>query len=152
MQNFTHHQSTWEAMLFIFLNLSKLTHLQSFKRSLVGVGGLEVRGRQCLTLTSVRHLMVARYRKTEHLAKKQKGKPKLPSEVTHHQSTNTSKPLNNVDSSKSTHRKPQVKPYWCRWTRSPGTTASCFDIGALPNDSTSKAKPQIVFNVSLSTP
>ena len=31
---------------------SKLAYLQSLKRSLVGVGGLEVRGRQCLALTS----------------------------------------------------------------------------------------------------
>ena len=33
------------------LNLSKLAHREGLKRSLVGVGGLEVRGRQCLTLT-----------------------------------------------------------------------------------------------------
>ena len=38
---------------------SKLTHRQSLKRSLVGVGGLEVRGRQRLTLTLMCHLMVA---------------------------------------------------------------------------------------------
>ena len=29
-----------------------------------------------------------------------------------------------------------MKLYWCRWTRSPGTTASCFDIGVLDYDST----------------
>ena len=41
-----------------------------------------------------------------------------------------------LDLSELTHRKPQVKPYWCRWTRSPGTTASCFDIGVSLYDST----------------
>ena len=41
-------------------DLSNLAHRESLKRSLVGVGGLEVRGRQRLTLTSVRHFMVAR--------------------------------------------------------------------------------------------
>ena len=28
----------------------------------------------------------------------------------------------------STPPRPQAKPCWCRWTRSPGATASCFDI------------------------
>ena len=36
----------------------------------------------------------------------------------------------------STPRRPQAKPCWYRWTRSPGATASCFDIDALPNSST----------------
>ena len=36
----------------------------------------------------------------------------------------------------NTPSRPQTKPCWCRWTRSPGTTVSCFDIGALPNGST----------------
>ena len=36
------------------LTLSKLAHRQDPKRSHVGVGGLEVRGRQRLALTSVR--------------------------------------------------------------------------------------------------
>ena len=40
-------------------NMSKLTHRESLKRSLVGVGGLEVRGRQRLALTSVCYLMIA---------------------------------------------------------------------------------------------
>ena len=38
------------------LTLSKLAHRQRLKRGLVGVGGLEVRGRQRLALTSVCHL------------------------------------------------------------------------------------------------
>ena len=46
--------------LAIVLNLSKLTHRESLNRSLVGVGGLEVRVRQCLALTLVRYLMIAR--------------------------------------------------------------------------------------------
>ena len=33
-------------------------------------------------------------------------------------------------------RRPQVKPCWYSWTRSPGTTVSCFDIGVLNYDST----------------
>ena len=41
-------------------DLSELTHLQNLKRSLVGVGGLEVRVRQCLALTSACYLMIAR--------------------------------------------------------------------------------------------
>ena len=45
--------------LAIVLNLSNLTHRESLKRSLVGVGGLEVRERQCLALTLVRYFMVA---------------------------------------------------------------------------------------------
>ena len=28
----------------------------------------------------------------------------------------------------NTPPRPQTKPCWCRWTRSPGTTASCFDM------------------------
>ena len=36
------------------------------KRSLVGVGGLEVRERQCLALTSVRYLMIAHLQNPKH--------------------------------------------------------------------------------------
>ena len=38
----------------------------------------------------------------------------------------------------STPPRPQTEPCWCRWTRSPGATASCSDIGALNYDSTPK--------------
>ena len=41
----------------------------------------------------------------------------------------------------STPSEPQTKLRWCRWTRSPGTTASCFDIGALLNGSTPPKPP-----------
>ena len=30
----------------------------------------------------------------------------------------------------NTPPRPQTEPCWCRWTRSPETTVSCFDIGA----------------------
>ena len=53
------HQSPPKLTQLLFA-LSKLAHRQSLKRSLVGVGGLEVRGRQCLALTSACYLMVAR--------------------------------------------------------------------------------------------
>ena len=36
----------------------------------------------------------------------------------------------------NTPRRPLAGPCWCRWTRSPGTTVSCFDIGVLDYDST----------------
>ena len=52
----THHQSeeAYNGALSFGLDLSELTHRESLKRSLVGVGGLEVRGRQRLALTLVR--------------------------------------------------------------------------------------------------
>ena len=42
----------------------------------------------------------------------------------------------------NTPSKPQAKSCWCRWIRSPGATVSCFDIGALLNDST-PPKPKL---------
>ena len=50
------------------LDLSKLTHREGLKRSLVGVGGLEVRGRQCLALTSACYLMIARSKASASLS------------------------------------------------------------------------------------
>ena len=38
----------------------------------------------------------------------------------------------------NTPSKPQMKPCWCRWTRSPRATASCFDIGVPLHDSTTQ--------------
>ena len=35
-----------------------------------------------------------------------------------------------------------MKLCWCRWTRSPGTTVSYFDIGVSPNDSTCQLLPK----------
>ena len=56
----SHKLNTPPKLTQLLFALSKLAHRQSLKRSLVGVGGLEVRGRQCLALTSACYLMVAR--------------------------------------------------------------------------------------------
>ena len=76
---------------------------------------------------------------------KTNGKPKLPVGLTHHQSTKAADPRDNKQGFEpveiNTPRRPQVKPCWCRWTRSPGATASCFDIGVSLNDSTSRSTP-----------
>ena len=48
-------------------DLSESAYRESLKQSLVGIGGLEVRGRQCLTLTSVRYLMVARSKTSDRI-------------------------------------------------------------------------------------
>ena len=62
LSELTHLQSQlWQISLSrVVLDLSKLTHRQGLKRSFVGVGGLEGRGRQCLALTLACYLMVAR--------------------------------------------------------------------------------------------
>ena len=49
-----------------FFDLSELAHRQGLKRSLVGVGGLKVRGQQRLTLTLVRYLMIAHLQNPKH--------------------------------------------------------------------------------------
>ena len=56
-------------------DLSKLAHRQGLKRSLVGIGGLEVRERQRLALPLVCYLMVAHSKAQKHLKMPNNKKP-----------------------------------------------------------------------------
>ena len=109
----------------------QITHREGLKRSFVGIGGLEVRGRQCLALTLMCYLMVAHYRRNETSGTKKEGKPKLPLRI------DTPPKSNSIHTSClasfrpveiNTPSRSQTKPCWCRWTRSPEATVSCFDM------------------------